>query len=75
MRGAEAGEREGVGADVALEVDDVFVLQGGEAGSVEGDCVGEARGGGDEGGDVVVGGCGVLCECFVSGCVAIEGVK
>lgn len=44
MRGSEAGEREGVCADVALEVDDFLVCQRGEARDVEGDGVGEERG-------------------------------
>ena len=60
MRGPQAREREGVRADVALEVDDFLACQGRQAGDVEGDGVREARGVGNEVGDVVVGGCGVL---------------
>ena len=47
MRGAEAGEGEGVGGDVALEVDDFFVLERREARDVESDGGGETGGGGD----------------------------
>lgn len=64
MRGSEACEREGVCADVALKVGDFLALQRGEARSVEVHDVGEERGGGDEVGDVVVGGRGVLCLCL-----------
>ena len=60
MRGSQAREREGVRADVALEVDGFLARQSREAGDVEGDGGREARGVGDEVGDVVVGGCGVL---------------
>jgi hypothetical protein len=62
VRGAEAGEGEGVGADVTLEVNDFLVLQRGEARDVEFDGGGEEGGGSDEGGDVVIGGCRVLYE-------------
>jgi hypothetical protein len=47
VRGAEAREGEGVGGDVALEVDDFFVFKRREARDVEGDGGGEMRGGGD----------------------------
>lgn len=63
MRGPQAREREGVCADVALEVDDFLVRERRQARDVERDCVREARGVGDQVGDVVVWGCGVLCMC------------
>ena len=66
MRGSQAREREGVRADVALEVDGFLARQSREAGDVEGDGVREARGVGDEVGDVVVGGCGVLGMCVLA---------
>lgn len=53
---------------MALEVDDFLVCQSWEARDVESDGAREARWGGDEVGDVVVGGCGVLLfvKCVVS---------
>lgn len=66
MRGSQAREREGVRADVALEVDGFLARQSREAGDVEGDGGREARGLGDEVGDVVVGGCGVLEMCLLA---------
>ena len=66
MRGSQAREREGVRADVALEVDGFPACQSREAGDVEGDGGREARGVGDEVGDVVVGGCGVLGMCVLA---------
>lgn len=64
MRGSQAREREGVRTDVALEVDGFLARQSREARDVEGDGMRDARWVGDEVGDVVVGGCGVLRMCL-----------